>query len=105
MKPLTERKELVRWRHLKQGSPNMPALKTIARAEGDHVTVRIPEEYRPYFLEIVISPVRREDAGMDDASLPAWAGLCEGSITKNADGPHDMESVRESIRSADRVSA
>jgi hypothetical protein len=71
---------------LKQGSPNMPALKTIARAEG-------------------ISPVRRDDAGMDAAPLPAWAGLCEDSITKNADGPHDMEAVRESIRSADRVSA
>lgn len=83
----------------------MPARKTIARAEGGQVTVRIPEEYRPNFLEIVTSPVRRDDAGADDVSLPAWAGLCEDSITKNADGPHDMASVRESIRSADRVSA
>ena len=83
----------------------MPALKTIARAEGDPVTVRIPEEYRPYFLEIVISPVWRDDVGTDEAPLPAWAGLCEDSITKNAGGPHDMETVRESIRSADRVSA
>ncbi len=68
----------------------MPALKTIARAEGDHVTVRI------------IPSVQGDDAGTVAGFQPAWAGLCEGNITKNADGPHDMKAVRESIRSEDQ---
>jgi len=34
--------------------------------------------------------------------LPDWAGLCSSAITKNADGPHDMGSIRKSIASARR---
>jgi len=35
--------------------------------------------------------------------LPIWAGLCASSITRNADGPHDMASIRKSIASAKRL--
>ena len=38
-----------------------------------------------------------------ESPLPSWAGLCAASITKNADGPHDMESIRRSISSANRL--
>ena len=39
----------------------MPAVRTIARPPlSDSVTVRIPEEYRSYSLEIVIMPVMDE---------------------------------------------
>lgn len=37
--------------------------------------------------------------------LPAWAGLCEKAITRNAEGPHDMASIRRSIAKAKRVTA
>jgi len=36
--------------------------------------------------------------------MPPWAGLCEGAITRNISGPHDMDAIRESITAAERVS-
>lgn len=34
------------------------------------------------------------------SATPGWAGLCETDVTRNADGPHDMESIRRSIAEA-----
>ena len=66
----------------------MPAIRTVAHPVNNTVTVNIPKEYRSYSFE---------------ESKPAWAGLCEDAITKNAYGPHDMNSIRESIKSAERL--
>jgi len=30
-------------------------------------------------------------------SLPSWFGIGRGNVRRNADGPHDMESMRKSI--------
>ena len=76
----------------------MPAIRTFARPVNDMVTLSIPREYRSYSFEIMLVPVREQNA-----TLPAWAGLCESAITKNVDGPHDMASIRESVKTAERV--
>lgn len=83
----------------------MSPLTTYAKPTSEYLTVRIPDEYRACSFQIVLIPIKAgttEDASV--APLPAWAGLCESAITKNCDGPHDMDSIRESIQSADRVS-
>lgn len=36
--------------------------------------------------------------------VPSWGGLCSAAVTKNAEGPHDMESIRRSIAEARRTS-
>ena len=71
------------------------------------VTLRhIPEEYRSYSFQVVLIPkMEQVDGGQRNDNRPSWAGLCENAITKNVDGPHDMASIRESIKSAERVSA
>ena len=52
-------------------------------------------------------PTRNEPSSENgqrvESPLPPWAGLCAASITKNADSPHDMESIRCSIGSAKRL--
>ena len=75
---------------------NMPAIRTFARPVDDRVTVSVPREYCSYSFEVLLVPV----AGQS----PSWARLCEDAITKNADGPHDMDSIRESIKTAERLS-
>jgi len=77
----------------------MTAIRTFAKPGNDTVTVQIPREYRSYSLEILVVPVLPEATGQ----MPAWAGLCEDAVTKNADGPHDMDAIRESIKSAGRL--
>ena len=77
----------------------MPAIRTVAHPVNNTVTVNIPKEYRSYSFEVFIVPIPTPGA----ESKPAWAGLCEDAITKNAYGPHDMNSIRESIKSAERL--
>ena len=53
-----------------------------------------------------IPAVNPSEEGADAAdveSMPSWAGLCGDAITKNADGPHDMRSIRKSIAEAERL--
>ena len=76
----------------------MPAIRTFARPVNDIVTLSIPREYRSYSFEIMLVPVREHDT-----ASPVWAGLCESAMTKNVDGPHDMASIRESLKSAKDV--
>ena len=61
----------------------MPAIRTFARPVNDMVTLSIPREYRSYSFEIMLVPVREQNA-----TFPAWAGLCESAITKNGK-PYD----------------
>ena len=84
----------------------MPTITTYAKPVNDLLTLHIPEEYRSYSFQVVLIPkiVRDDDVNGND-NRPSWAGLCENAITKNIDGPHDMASIRESIKSANRVSA
>jgi hypothetical protein len=82
----------------------MPAIRTFAKPVNDSVTVHIPKEYRSYSFEIVLVPVEQEGSGERNKSLPPWAGLCENAIARNLHGPHDLDSIRESIMSAERVS-
>ncbi len=83
----------------------MPTFTTYAKPTNEYLTIRIPDEYRSYSFQVVLLPMCEEDIeARKRSSLPAWAGLCEGAITRNGDGPHDMESIRESIKSAERVS-
>ena len=82
----------------------MPAIRTFAKPVNDSVTVHIPKEYRSYSFEIVLVPVEQEGSGERNKSLPPWAGLCENAIARNLHRPHDMDSIRESIMSAERVS-
>ncbi len=83
----------------------MPAIRTFVKPVNDSVTVHIPKEYRSYSFEIVLVPVEQGvDAGERNTSLPVWAGLCENAIARNLHGPHDMESIRDSIMAAERVS-
>lgn len=77
----------------------MTAIRTFAKPVNDTVTVRIPEEYRSYSFEILVVPVSPQDSD----PMPPWAGLCEDAVTKNAEGPHDMDAIRESIKSAERL--
>ena len=51
-----------------------------------------------------LKAVAKRERERREWSRPAWAGLCEGAITRNHFGPHDMASIRESIASAERVS-
>lgn len=84
----------------------MPTIRTFARPVNNSVTVQIPREYRSYSFKVLLVPVAEnavEEFG--GAEQPAWAGLCEGDITRNFYGPHDMNSIRESIKSAERVAA
>ncbi len=76
----------------------MPAIRTFARPVNDMLTLSIPREYRSYSFEIMLVPVREHYA-----APPAWAGLCESAMTRNIDGPHDMASIRESVKAAERV--
>ena len=76
----------------------MPAIRTFARPVNDMLTLSIPREYRSYSFEIMLVPVREHDE-----VLPAWAGLCESAMTRNIDGPHDMASIRESVKAVERV--
>ena len=79
----------------------MPAVRTIAKPPlSDSVVVRIPEEYRSYSLEILVVPVAVQN---DSTPRPTWAGLCEDSISRNMDGPHDMDSIRKSVEAASRL--
>ena len=83
----------------------MPTITTYAKPVNDFLTLRIPEEYRSYSFQVVLIPkMEFPDSQRGEAQRPAWAGLCENAITKHADGPHDMESIRESITAAERVS-
>ncbi len=83
----------------------MPTITTYAKPVNDYLTLRIPEEYRSYSFQVVLIPkMEIADSQSGETRRPAWAGLCENAITKNANGPHDMESIRESITAADRVS-
>ena len=83
----------------------MPTITTYAKPVNDFLTLRIPEEYRSYSFQVVLIPkMDIDDPPRGEARRPAWAGLCENAITRNADGPHDMESIRESIAAAERVS-
>lgn len=83
----------------------MPTITTYAKPTDDFLTIRIPDEYRSYSFQVMLLPMDVEDIeARKKASMPAWAGLCEGAITKNGDGPHDMDAIRESIKSADRIS-
>ena len=82
----------------------MPTIRTFARPVNDSVTVQIPREYRSYSFKVLLVPVAENAAGeFGETGHPAWAGLCEGDITRNFYGPHDMNSIRESIKSAERV--
>ena len=84
----------------------MPTIRTFATPVNDCVTVRMPREYSSYSFEVLLVPVAENAPGKAGGkNMPAWAGLCEGDITRNFDGPHDMDSIRESIKSAERVSA
>ena len=76
----------------------MPAIRTFAKPVNDMLTLRIPREYRSYSFEIMLVPVREHNT-----ALPVWAGLCENAMTKNVDGPHDMASIRESVKAVERV--
>lgn len=83
----------------------MPTITTYAKPTNDFVTIRIPAEYRSCSFQVMLLPMDGEDIeARKRASLPIWAGLCEGAITKNGEGPHDMDAIRESIKSADRIS-
>lgn len=82
----------------------MPTITTYAKPINDYLTLRIPEEYRSYSFQVVLIPKMEIAYSKKGETRPAWAGLCENAITKNADGPHDMESIRESITAAERVS-
>ena len=64
----------------------MPAGRTIARPPlSGSVTVRIPEEYRSYSLEIIVLPM------VDDAALGAapsrlyWTSADDADAKENAD--------------------
>ena len=84
----------------------MPTITTYAKPVNDLLTLHIPEEYRSYSFQVVLIPkMEQVDGGQRNDKRPSWAGLCENAITKNVDGPHDMASIRESIKSAERVSA
>ena len=84
----------------------MPTITTYAKPVNDLLTLHIPEEYRSYSFQVVLIPkMEQGDGGQRNDDRPSWAGLCENAITKNVDGPHDMASIRESIKSAERVSA
>jgi hypothetical protein len=55
-------------------------------------------------FKILLVPVTEEEASeQQKMPMPPWAGLCEGAITRNISGPHDMESIRESIVAAKAV--
>lgn len=43
------------------------------------------------------SEPKRTETESSEETLPPWAGLCAQAITRNAEGPHDMESIRKSI--------
>ena len=77
----------------------MPAIRTVAHPVNNTVTVSIPKKYRSYSFEVFIVPIAAHSA----ESKPAWAGLCEDAVTKNACGPHDMDSIRESIKTVERL--
>ena len=84
----------------------MPTITTYAKPVNDLLTLHIPEEYRSYSFQVVLIPkIELDDDVKGSDNRPSWAGLCENAITKNVDGPHDMASIRESIKSANRVSA
>jgi hypothetical protein len=84
----------------------MHTITTYAKPVNDLLTLHIPEEYRSCSFQVVLIPRdKSEDTGETLDNLPTWAGLCESAITKNEDGPHDMASIRNSIKSANRVSA
>ena len=70
----------------------MPAVRTIARPPfGDSVTVRIPEEYRSYSLEIVVFPVVES---ISDSSECAFEFNREGVNARTVDGRPAFMSVR-----------
>jgi len=83
----------------------MPVVRTYARPVNDSVTVRVPAAYRSCMFKILLVPVTEEEASeQQKMPMPPWAGLCEGAITRNISGPHDMDAIRESIAAAERVS-
>ena len=53
------------------------------------------------FVLAYLKTAARRERKRCEPSRPAWAGLCEGVITRNFFGPHDMSSIRESITSAE----
>ena len=77
----------------------MTAIRAFAYPVNDTVTVRIPKEYGSCSFEVFVVPVPAHDA----EPRPVWAGLCEDAIARNANGPHDMDSIRASIKSAERL--
>lgn len=83
----------------------MPTITTFAKPVNDFLMLRIPEEYRSYSFQVVLIPkMEIANSQRGEPRQPTWAGLCENAINKNADGPHDMKSIRESITAAERVS-
>ena len=56
------------------------------------------------FVLAYLETAARRERKRCEPSRPAWAGVCEGAITRNFFGPHDISSIRESIASAERVS-
>lgn len=77
----------------------MPPIETIARPRRNRISVAIPREYASYSFRVIVVPIAAHGGKL----RPAWAGLCEDAVTKNACGPHDMDSIRESIKSAERL--
>jgi len=45
----------------------MPAVRTITRAVGNRVSVRVPEDYGACSLEVIILPLSDSDAGQWEA--------------------------------------
>ena len=74
-----------------------PAVIDGARSYAEHSGMTL-EAFLLAYLKTIAKRERSE------RSRPAWAGRCEGAITRNVFGPHDMASIRESIASAERVS-
>ena len=76
-----------------------PAVIDGARSYAEHSGMTLEA-----FVLAYLETVAKRERERRERPRPAWAGLCEGAITRNLFGPHDMASIRESIMSAERVS-
>ena len=66
----------------------------ISQRESGAVGVDLPQG------DWLARPARAPDAPAPAAAakkLPAWFGLGRGDVRRNADGPHDMESIRAAV--------
>ena len=80
----------------------MPTITTYAKPQNDFLVLHVPQEYRSYSFQVVLIPKLTDEDSMEhEAKRPSWASLCENAITRNADGPHDMASIRNTITSAE----